>query len=343
MPKEFWVKEPRQIEFREYEEPVLKPGEIRIKSFMSGISHGTELGLYRGSTPFVDNDFDPELRMFRPGKGRLSFPMRLGYEMVGEVVEVGADVKKIKIGDLIHGYFNHRESNVGDQNSVMLLPKDMKTEKSMFFALSVVALIGIHDAQVKIGDEVAIYGLGAIGLIAVQLAKLAGADKVYAIDRLENRCKMAEKLGADVVLNPTKSDVAYELKKMSEKKGADVAIECSGNYNALNDAMRCVRMSGKIVTVGYYQGNATPIQFGAEWHHNRLTLISSMGVWGCPNRDYPLWDYQRMKDTVLKLLYRDRIKTDGFITHKFPFSEIEKAYRLIDKHPEETIKVVITY
>ena len=72
MPKEFWVIEPGKIEFRDYEEPNLKPGEVRVRSIMSGISHGTELGLFLGTTPFTDQDFDPEYRIFRPGKGRLS-------------------------------------------------------------------------------------------------------------------------------------------------------------------------------------------------------------------------------------------------------------------------------
>jgi threonine dehydrogenase-like Zn-dependent dehydrogenase len=175
------------------------------------------------------------------------------------------------------------------------------------------------------------------------MARLSGAAKVYAIDLIEKRCEMAKPVGADVVMSPARRDVALEIKKLSERKGVDVAIECSGDYDALREAIRSVRMAGRVVTTGYYQGGAAPLNLGAEWHHNRLTMVGSMGVWECPHRSYPLWDYQRMKETVLRLLSEKRVRTEGFITHEFPFEKIRDAYELIDKHPEQTIKVVITY
>lgn len=343
MPKEFRVTAPRKIEFREYEEPPLGAGEVRIKSIMSGISHGTELNLYRGTTAFANHRFDLEYRLFLPGQSRLSFPLQLGYEMVGEVIEIAPDVAGLKEGDIVHGYLRHRATNVARAEDLLLLPHSIGARDAIFFALGVVALNSTHDAEIKLGDEVAVFGLGVIGLLVVQMAKLSGAARVYAVDPIARRREKAKAIGADVVLDPASRDVALEVKERSQKRGVDVALECAGSYDALREAIRSVRMAGRIITLGYYQGAATPLNLGAEWHHNRLTMVASMGVWGCPHRSYPLWDYQRMKETVLRLLGEKRVRTEGFITHEFPFAKIQDAYELIDKNAEDTIKVVIAY
>jgi len=343
MPKEFYVVAPQTIEMKEYEEPRLGPGEVRIKSLLSGISHGTELNLYRGSSPFAEKMFDADYRLFLPGKSRLSFPLQLGYEMIGEVVEAAPDVTTPRVGSMVHGYLRHRETNVAKAAALVPIPPGLKPEEAVFLAMGVIALNAVHDARIKMGDEVAVAGLGAIGLFVVQLAKMSGASRLYALDRYTKRCAVAQQVGADIAFDGSNRDAPMVIKKQSPNRGADVAIECSGSYEALQDALRSVRMGGSVVTLGYYQGGASALNLGEEWHHNRLELRSSMGVWGCPHRAYPLWDYQRMKETVAALLGARRLSTTGFITHEFPFKEALKAYRLIEQHPEETIKVVLRY
>jgi len=74
MPREFVVTAPYSIKFREYEEAPLKPDEVRVRAIVSGIKHGTEMSLYSGATPFVDQVFDPELRMFLAGEGKSLYP-----------------------------------------------------------------------------------------------------------------------------------------------------------------------------------------------------------------------------------------------------------------------------
>jgi len=127
-----------------------------------------------------------------------------------------------------------------------------------------------------------------------------------------------------------------------------VAIEVSGHYPALHEAIRSVRMGGTVVAAGYYQGGGTALRLGEEWHHNRITMISSMGVWGCPHRDYPAWDRGRVHTTATELLATGRLRTDGLITHRIPFERAAEAYVLpvvstvepVDRRPEETVKLV---
>jgi threonine dehydrogenase-like Zn-dependent dehydrogenase len=211
---------------------------------------------------------------------------RIGYEWVGRVTG-SAGVTDLNC-DLVHLPFHHSQMHtfkVGQQTMVgkiTPLPQGIEPEAAIFLALAGVALQAIHDAQIKVGDRVAIFGLGAIGLLGVQLAKLNGAAWVDAIDPLPARREWAQRLGADQTYDPLAGDGAYAIKSSSPEHGADIAIEMSGNYAALNEAIRVVRKAGKVVAAGFYRGGGTPLQLGAEWHHNRVTMVSSMGVWENP-------------------------------------------------------------
>jgi 2-desacetyl-2-hydroxyethyl bacteriochlorophyllide A dehydrogenase len=334
-----------------YEDPPLGPRDVRLQSVMSGISHGTEMNLYRGTSPFANKRFDGDRRLFLPEHRPETGPKGLGYELVSRVVEVGDQVTELSLGDLVHTATAHRPTTIVDldrmqsgQIPLQRLPPDLAPEEAIFLALVGVALIGIHDAQIKVGDHVAVFGMGTIGLIVTQLARLSGAIKVVAIDPIAKRREMAARLGADMVIDPNEKDPSQLLKLPdSAIMGADVVIEASGHYGALQAALRSAHMAGRVVTLGYYQGGATPLLLGEEWHHNRLTLVSSMGVWGCPSRYAPMWDRPRITRTSLDLLASDQVQVAKLVTQRFPYDQAPLAYRFIDEHPEETIKVALEY
>lgn len=228
MPQEFVVVAPRQIEFREYEEPALRSHEVRIRSLVSGIKHGTELALYRGTAPFFASRFDAEYRLFLPAESGAMYPCNLGSWLVGEVSEVGEvgeGVTSFRVGDFVHGKMPHRPSHMCLEDEVYPLAPGMNPETAIFTDPAIFALQAVHDAQIKVGDRVAIFGMGAIGLLAVQMARLSGAEKVFAVDIIPRRLELAAHLGADEALNARECDVGLEIKKLTEKKGVDVAIE----------------------------------------------------------------------------------------------------------------------
>lgn len=345
MAKGLWVTSPRQLEYKEVEERELLPDEVKIKTIMSGISHGTELNLYTGNTPFKTKRFDLNKRLFVEEKSEHAFyPIQLGYELVGEVIGIGSGVTKFKIGDLVHGYLPHQEIVYAKDEGygLLKLPDKMSPETAMFEALGCVALNTVHDAAIKFGDEVGIFGAGVIGLLAIQFAKLSGAQKVYVSDPIGIRRKLAINMGADYVFNPSSEDVPFSIKEISKNNGLDVAIESSGNYSALNHAIKSVRMSGLVVTSGYFSSSSKDLNLSEEWHHNRVTMRSSMGVWQNYHRQYPLWDYQRLKRTVMAAL-ENNILTEGMITHEIPFHQAQKGYDIIEKGAQDTVKVVFIY
>jgi 2-desacetyl-2-hydroxyethyl bacteriochlorophyllide A dehydrogenase len=348
MPQELLVVEPRRVELAEYEEPPLRAGELRAEAIVSGISHGTELATYRGSAPFHGRRFDLDRRLFVDDPAYSPYPARVGYEWVGVVTEVGAGVDGFGVGDLVTVPRPHRHTqtvSAGEQGrfAAARIPSELDPEAATLLQPARIALAAVHDAAIKPGDEVVVFGLGVFGQLAVQLARLASARRIDAVDPIEPRRRLAEALGADRTLDPATTDVGLELRSSGTGQGADVAIEFSGSYVALQQALRSVRMAGRVVAAGFYQGSAEGLRLGEEWHHNRLTLISSMSAWDCPHRDYPAWNLDRLKETAAELLASGRLETASLPTHRFPFEQAADAYALIDRRPEEALRVVLTY
>lgn len=343
---------PRSLRMEAREPRALGPREVRLRPLVSGISHGTEMSLYRGSSAFDDRVFDRELRAFvRRAGGGSSYPATLGYELVGRVEEIGVQVTEVAVGELVHAGAPHGEDVVLDLDvalhatyPLIALPEDGgPLDRWLFASLGAVALVALHDAEVKLGDHVVVVGLGAIGLLAVQMARMAGAGRITAVDPVAARRELAQRFGADAVIDPgTAEDGAGALSKRLGG-GADVSIETSGVVGGLHDAVAAAGLGGRVVAVGFYQGGSTALRLGEEWHHNRLEMISSMGAWGAPHRHYPAWDRPRVMKTVVDLLATGQLDTEPFPARRFAFDDAIHAYAWLDEHPGEALKVALAY
>jgi 2-desacetyl-2-hydroxyethyl bacteriochlorophyllide A dehydrogenase len=343
----------RRLRLVEQRSAPLLAGEARLRSRLSGISHGTELSLYRGTSAFTDKVFDRGLRAFvTPHAGSASaYPVTLGYEMVSEVVEVAPDVTAVRVGDLVHTGTPHQEETVLDVAEslqatypLVVLPTDERLERGLFISLSAVALQAVHDAEIKLGDSVSVHGLGAIGLMAVQMCQLEGIQNVFAVDPDPRRRALATKFGATDVLDPSIDEpVGLQIRDRNRGHGVDVAIDVSGSDLGLQGALAAAGLGATVVGAGFYQGGAGHLHLGEEFHHNRLSLIASIGGWGTPNRHAPLWDRRRVLDVATRLLYTDRVSVEGLLTRTFPFDEALQAYAWLDEHPQDAVKVALDY
>lgn len=345
MPRELVAIAPRTPILREYEEPPLKPHQVRIKSEFSAPKHGTELGLYRGTSPFSVRRWDPQYNMFFPRETteHPGFPMPLGNTTVGVVIEVGSEVTQYKVGDRVFGHFPIRETHTVDARHIEgIVPEGMSPQAIVYWDPAEFALGAIRDGQVRLGERVAVFGLGAIGLMIVQMAKLSGAVLVIAVDPIEKRRTAALRHGADVALDPLQEDVGLKIKELTDKVGPDVVFEVSGSYTALHEAIRCCGMRGRIVPVAFYQGEARGLRLGEEWHMNAVTIISSRANTE-PNREYPLWNNQRIRQVAFDLLKTGRLQVEDLVDPIVPFDQSAEAYRMIDEHPEKCIKLGVIY
>jgi 2-desacetyl-2-hydroxyethyl bacteriochlorophyllide A dehydrogenase len=343
---------PRSLRLRDEDPPDLGPRDVRVRALVSGISHGTELNLYRGSSPFSDRAFDRDLRSFvRPEMQRPAYPAPLGYELVGRVEEVGPAVTELELGTVVHAGAPHGEEAVVNVDAQAAYPLVTLSEDggepppwALFTSLGAVALVAAHDARIKVGDHVAVVGLGAIGLLLVELARLAGAGRVSAADPVESRRALALELGADEVFDPRDAPEGTGAAiKRAAGRGADVAVETSGSAAGLHDAVAAAGLGGTVVTVGFYQGGAPQLRLGEEWHHNRLDMVSSMGAWGAPHRSHPAWDRPRVMRTVVDLFAAGRLRVDALPVRRFPFDQAVEAYAWLDEHPNDAVKVALTY
>ena len=353
MPRTLVLDSPRQLRLADMPTRPLRPGEIRLRARLSGISHGTELSLYRGTSAFTDKVFDRGLRVFvEPQAGSAAaYPVTLGYEMVAEVLEVGPDVTEVAVGDLVHTGTPHQEETVLDLASslgatypLVRLPTTERPERALFISLAAVALQAVHDAEMKLGDAVSVHGLGTIGLLVVQMCRLEGIQNVFAIDPDPARRKLAAGLGASHAIDPVDGEaVGLQLRELNGGAGVDVAIEVSGSDRGLQGALQAAGLGATVVAAGFYQGGAANLRLGEEFHHNRLSLIASVGAWGAPHRHAPLWQRRRVMETATRLLYTDCVSVAGLLNRDFRFGDAPAAYRWLDQHPRDAVKVALTY
>ena len=353
MPRTLVLDGPRQLQLSDHPSRPLGPGEVRLRARLSGISHGTELGLYRGTSAFADKVFDRGLRAFvaPPAGSASAYPVTLGYEMVSEVVEVGSAVTEVQVGDLVHTGTPHQEETVLDVAEslratypLVVLPSDGDLERALFVSLAAVALQAVHDAEIKLGDTVSVHGLGAIGLLAVQMCALDGIQTVVGVDPDPHRRDFAKRLGATHVVDPANAHpLGVRIRDLNDGHGVDVALEVSGSDLGLQGALAAAGLGATVVAAGFYQGGAANLRLGEEFHHNRLTLIASAGGWGVPNRHAPMWDRRRIMDTATRLIYTGQVSVAGMLDRRFRFDEAPAAYAWLDRNPQGAVKVALVY
>jgi threonine dehydrogenase-like Zn-dependent dehydrogenase len=348
MPKELVAVAVRTPSIREYEDGPLGVSQVRVRTLQGAPKHGTEMHMYRGENPFADSRFDSEQRIFLPGTGdKPAFPMTLGNIAVGLVTEVGAEVRDFRVGDRVAGYGPLKSTQtwaVGKPSvypGVRKMPERMTWQEAVCLDPATVALGGVRDGNIKIGDRVAVFGLGAIGLIAVQLAKIAGASFVVAIDPIAARRDVASHVGADLVLDPTACDAGLEIRNATGP-GVDVALETSGSARALHHAIRGLAFRGTVALVAWYNEFKGGLDFGREAHFNRPTFVFPRAE-SEPHYDHPRWNNQRQADAAWELLVAGRIACDEIVQPVVSFADSVDAYRRIDEHPEQMIKLGVTF
>ena len=334
---------PRELAFEPIALASPGPGEVLVRTLFSGISAGTELSQYRGTNPFMHRRFDERTRLFQPAESpSWPWPVRnLGYEEVGEIVEVGPDVDGLRPGQRIFGTWNHRTHYVApaDYARERLMPEGADPRIGIFSHIGAVALNGVHDANIRIGDIVAVFGLGVPGQIVTQAATRSGAQ-VIAVDPDPLRRDTALKLGAWTAIEP--QGAAEAIKDMTGGRGADSCIEVSGIPAALGEAIRAVAYSARVVAMGFFQGELAGVRLGEEFHHNRVQLICSQISGVAPEASYR-WSKPRLWRTAVELQHRGVLNLLPLITHTAPFEDAPALFDRLDKGEPGLLQAVLEF
>jgi 2-desacetyl-2-hydroxyethyl bacteriochlorophyllide A dehydrogenase len=334
---------PRAVEVRSEELAGPGPGEVLLTLEVSGISAGTELNVFRGLAPQWRQSMDPKTRLFSDAHGSdWHWPARYGYAAVGKVSELGVGVDSPRIGDRVFAYVPHGQHAVVPANSVIPLGDLEDAEVGVFFANLNTAYNGVLDANIPLGADVVVSGLGVIGQMVTRLLARNGARQIIVVDGIEQRREAALAGGATAALSPFDGPVAERVRELTEGRGADTVIEVSGAAPALNEAIRTAGFNGTVVAMSWYGGTFESLSLSGEFHHNRPRIISSQVGTVNPFLG-PLWSVARRGKIVRE--YLDALTPDlkGFVTHRVPLAEAGRGYGLLDQGSPEVMQVLIDY
>ena len=341
---------PRALEVNDAASKALKPDHVRIATMYTGISHGTEMNIYRGDAPQWTKVQDPKTRLFEEpaeGQNAWTYPISsnqdgvwwMGYAAVGKVIEIGAEVKDIAVGDVVYVVAPHESEIVAWEGSCTKLPDGIDYRTGIFLNNLNTAFNGILDSRIKLGDYVVVSGLGVLGQLIAQLAKKSGAI-VIGIDGYDLRLNKAKELGAIDYAFKAGKGTAEKVKELTDYRGADLVIEASGSTRGLQEAIRMAAYDGNVTCISWYHGPYDVLDFSGEFHHNRVTIRTSHTC-AIDKAISNTWDMKRRNETCVKLL--SELKLSDLITTQIDFNDAPKAYEQIDKHGEQVIQTILDY
>jgi 2-desacetyl-2-hydroxyethyl bacteriochlorophyllide A dehydrogenase len=320
-----WFAGPRQVELREEQLPSVGAAEVRVRNVVSAISHGTEMLVFRGQVP---DELELDLPTLR---GSFAFPIKYGYASVGRVVEVGRAVRSLHAGDLVFVHHPHQTEYVVPAEIPVRLPPRLDPTAGVFLANMETAVNVVLDAAPRLGERVLVFGQGVVGLLITQLLRRTGVSETSVIDPLPARRELALRLGADHAFGPEDTLGNQEF---------DLAIEVSGNPNALNAALNYVAFGATVVVCSWYGTKPVQLMLGGAFHRGRLRLVSSQ-VGTIDAALQPRWSRERRLQLARDLI--SEVQLEPLVSHRLAFEAAAEAYRLVDEHPDQAIQVVLTY
>ena len=328
------IPKPYEVVIQEAATPEPEPGQILIRTTVSGISAGTEMNLYRGT--------NPDLVRRRWGE-RFVYPMVPGYQGVGVVVQRSPDVTGFEIGDRVVTGGSHAEYAVADSRTAMKLPDGLSDEAASLLSVARVAMHGVRRGRVEYGDRVAVVGMGLMGQLAIQHARLAGAAKTIAVDPDRWRLDVAGRLGADHLIDPQSEDARERIEEYTEG-GADVVLETAGVSSAVPLSFALARYGARVVIVGWHL-QPISIDLAEDLLYKELDLLPSRaGGMGGDLPPYILrWDRRRNTELIVQHLLNGGLSVDGLVTHVLPADDVKRAYEMIRTKSEPSLHVALDW
>ena len=333
------VKEPHKIEIEERKIPVIKtPDEVLIKVKAGGIC-GSDVHIYHGTSSVA------------------TYPRVIGHEIVGEIISVGNHVTKWSVGNRVivdpvincgqcyqcrigrknvcsnlkvrsvHIDGGYQEFIVVSQESIYLIPENIPWEEAILIEPFTVAEQVCSRAEITNDDIVFIMGAGPVGLSILKMAKLRGAT-CFISDIVEKRLEFAKTQGADAVLNVRNVDVKNEILKLTDGLGATVVIDSVCNVKSFEQALTYVCSAGRVITLGFSSEPSAINQFsitareidvrGSRLHNNKFPV-------------------------VIEYFKSGKLDVSNWITHRYHFTEIHEALRIIENPEIEKGKVILLF
>lgn len=292
-----------EVGFSQVESIPLEPSQIRVRTVLGRIRHGADL---------------------KPPSSSLDLPRPFRSWGVADILEIGKSVTRFQPGDRIYGPMFQADRQVVEESHVLAMNRfSNRIEFSTFIDAGAAALRAIHAAEIRYGDRIGIWGMGTVGLMAVQYARLSGAREIIAVDPLENRRKLAQKLGAHRVEEPG-ANRDFQL---------DAAVDCTGSREAWREAAVFVKSNGRLVTnVG---------TDSSESNDSITQCYRQAGIRVC--RLDESGDVFGLTECVQSSIEIKHVIVWPIITHTVAFERSPETCQLIREQPNEYVQVLLTY
>jgi L-iditol 2-dehydrogenase len=297
-------------------------------------------------------------------KGAHKMPIVIGHEFSGEIVEIGKSVSSFKVSDKVttiplipcgkcefcqigkhnlcenYLYYGSRipgamaEYIIVKEDNVLKLPSNLDYEMGAITDPVSVALHAVRKANIEPGRSAVVFGLGAIGLIALQWLSVLGCTQVIVIDIFDEKLNLAKKLGADLVINAKKDNVIEKIIEFTHGRGVDVVIELAGNKITQLQAIHVAAKMGKIVYCGIsYDDLLLPSVAVNKILRGELHII---GSWNSLNTSIPNNEWE----TSLEFMSSKKIKIKPIISHRVRLEDCKKVFEMMYYKKETYNKVL---
>lgn len=324
--KTLFFTHPKQLELRDLPLPPLNDGEVLVETICSSISAGTEMLVYRGQFPQLNDAHDTF-------SSELKYPLAYGYACVGRVKELGKSVHAEWMDKLVFSFQPHTSHFVTKPENLFAIPDSISAENACFLPNMETAVNLVQDGAPILGERVLVLGQGVVGILTASLLSEFPIENLTVVDSIELRRKALTVEGQKskvITLAPPDSDLGL----------FDLVFELTGSPSALNTAIEHTAFSGRVVIGSWYGQKQAEINLGGSFHRSRIRLISSQVSTISPELS-GRWDKSRRFEVAWQAL--KRIQPQKWITHRFSLNEAIKAYQLLDESPQETIQIIFNY
>ncbi|MCO6499533.1 MAG: bi-domain-containing oxidoreductase [Vicingus serpentipes] len=351
--------------------PALGEGQVMVRNHYSVISAGTEgktvkdarlsyIGKAKARQEEVKKVIAAAkthgvMKTYQMVMNKLESPNPLGYSCAGEVIAVADDIQHLKVGDFVAcggATANHSEVVVVPKNLCVKVNQPELIKSAAFTTVAAIAMQGIRQAEVVLGESCVVIGLGLVGQLTVQLLNAAGV-KAIGLDIDGAQVKLAKKNGLQYVYNSSDTGIENVIEDLTGGHGADSVIITAGtsSLEPVNFAGKIARKKAKVVIVG-----AVPTGFDRKNYYIKeldLRMSSSYGPGRYDNDyeqkglDYPIgyvrWTENRNMQAYIDLLEAGKLNVEGLVSHEFAFDDAKDAYQLIVDRTEHLCGIVLKY
>jgi 2-desacetyl-2-hydroxyethyl bacteriochlorophyllide A dehydrogenase len=318
---------PRRVEWVSVNLPPLFDGDVLVRTLYSGISPGSELLAYRGQ-------IDPNLPLDETIDAlheTFTYPFFYGYSCVG-LVEEGRNVDK---GSPVFVFSPHQSAVVAPADDVVRLGEIQPRHGTLFPLVETALQISLEAGDVG-GKTVALFGLGPVGVLAGSLLARSGA-RVIGADPVDFRREVAASFGVEGYTPSRLGDIVDEA---TAGKGVPLAIEASGNPDALRSALDLLAHEGTALVASWYGRKVVELPLGGRFHRRRLTIRSTQ-VSTIPAALAGEWTIARRRNETVKLM--SELPLDVLATHTWPHLAAAEAFAALDEGREGLLHAALAY